>query len=206
MDDRPADSGAGKGELLTLEPLLDGVREVVEAWGWTLSGLQKTTSYEFAGRWEGDSTRSAYAFFHREEAAGSKTEIPDRSGLDLEDVALDLFLDETSRGLTGNLALVVSGPPLGRLGDTRGALERLGAVALACAPPDLVGPITLRARLPRLESDAAAADTEVRFKVRLGTAAIGAGTRVVQAVVRSALGAFDAVLGHPDLENLLSTE
>ena len=52
-------------EILTLEPLVDAVREGVESAGWHLSGLQKTTSLEFEGRWEGESTRSAYLFFHR---------------------------------------------------------------------------------------------------------------------------------------------
>jgi hypothetical protein len=32
----------------------------------SLSGLQKTTSHQFEGRWEGESTRSAYLFFHSE--------------------------------------------------------------------------------------------------------------------------------------------
>ena len=51
-----------EGPLLTLEPLLDAVRLGVEDAGWTLSGLQKTTSHEFDGRWAGESTRSAYLF------------------------------------------------------------------------------------------------------------------------------------------------
>ena len=50
--------------ILTLEPLLEAVREGLETSGWELSGLQKTTSHQFEGRWEGDSTRSAYLFFH----------------------------------------------------------------------------------------------------------------------------------------------
>ena len=51
--------------FLTLEPLIDALREAIEAAGWSLSGLQKTTSHQFEGRWEGESTRSAYLFFHR---------------------------------------------------------------------------------------------------------------------------------------------
>ncbi len=42
-------SAAKRGSLLTLEPLIDAVREGVEAEGWELSGLQKTTSHQFEG-------------------------------------------------------------------------------------------------------------------------------------------------------------
>ena len=91
------------GPILTLEPLLEAVKEGLEGAGWELSGLQKTTSYEFEGRWAGDSSRSAYLFFHSEE-------VP-------EWVSLDVFLDETSRGLKGNLALVVDGPELSAIRD-----------------------------------------------------------------------------------------
>ena len=51
--------------LDTLEPLIDAVRDGVEGKGWSLSGLQKTSSTEFEGRWAGQTTRSAYLFFHR---------------------------------------------------------------------------------------------------------------------------------------------
>ena len=44
---------AARESVLTLEPLIDAVRDGVEATGWALSGLQKTTSHEYAGRWEG---------------------------------------------------------------------------------------------------------------------------------------------------------
>src|SRR5262245_13467535 len=96
-------------EILTLEPLVDAVREGVEAaGGWELSGLQKTTSLEFEGRWEGESTRSAYLFFHASGRADA--------------ASIDVYLDETSRGLTGNLALVVDVVRLGSLGEPQRAL------------------------------------------------------------------------------------
>ncbi|MEE8147462.1 MAG: hypothetical protein V3T24_07665, partial [Longimicrobiales bacterium] len=85
--------------VMTLEPLLEAVQDGIERAGWALSGLQKTTSLQFEGRWEGESTRSAYLFFHREG-------LPDW-------VSLDVFLDETSKGLKGNFALVIDGPELG---------------------------------------------------------------------------------------------
>ena len=106
---------ADEGALLTLEPLVDAVREGVEAAGWTLSGMQKTTSHEFGGRWAGESTRSAYLFFHR----------PDGR----EPVSVDVFLDETSGGLGGNLTLAVRGPALGELGGFAEALTGLARAA-----------------------------------------------------------------------------
>ena len=67
-----------------------------------LSGLQKTTSHQFEGRWQGESSRSAYLFFHDDAR-------PDY-------VSIDVFLDETTRGLKGNLALVLAGPEWGYWG------------------------------------------------------------------------------------------
>ena len=52
-----------ENSILTLEPLIDVVRAAVEGGGWSISGLQKTTSHQFEGRWEGEATRSAFLFF-----------------------------------------------------------------------------------------------------------------------------------------------
>jgi hypothetical protein len=125
--------------LLTLEPLLEAVREGLEADGWELSGLQKTTSYEFEGRWAGDSSRSAYLFFHR-------TDVP-------EWVSVDVFLDETTRGMRGNLALVLEGPELARMGRPSEVLEALAGVASESLPAGYRTPLTLRYRLPGLGED-----------------------------------------------------
>jgi hypothetical protein len=125
---------AGKGEaLLTLEPFIDAVRDGVVSVGWELSGLQKTTSHEFEGRWAGDSTRSAYLFFHEPEGYGW--------------ASLDVFLDETSKGLSGNLALAVDGRTLGELGDVTTAMRRLGSIAGETLPQEFRTPVTLRVRL-----------------------------------------------------------
>jgi hypothetical protein len=98
----------GVEPLLTIEPIIEAVHEGVEGAGWLFSGLQKTTSHEFAGRWEGETSRSAYLFFHRPG--------------DPDGVSIDVFLDETSRGMKGNLALVLDGASPARVGDPRGAL------------------------------------------------------------------------------------
>ena len=137
------------GPILTLEPLVEAVRAGVETVGWTLSGLQKTTSHQFEGRWAGDSTRSAYLFFHADR---------------WDDASIDVFVDETTRGLSGNLALVLSGPPLGVLGSAAGTLSSLSAVASSCLPKDHPTPLTLRLRLP--DSSAILGHAEVEVPVQ----------------------------------------
>lgn len=180
---------ANSGALLTLEPLLDAVREGLEADGWELSGLQKTTSYEFEGRWAGDSSRSAYLFFHSDQ-------VP-------EWVSLDVFLDETSRGLRGNLALVVDGPALSGVGDTGMALARLAGVADETLPRGYRTPLTLRYRLPDPGGDPADSDTEFRFKLYIPGKAMKAGHSAVAALATSTAIAFRRVLSAPELETLL---
>jgi hypothetical protein len=177
-----------QGPLLTLEPLLEAVSAGLEDSGWQLSGLQKTTSYEFEGRWAGDSTRSAYLFFH-------KPEIPDW-------VSIDAFLDETSRGLKGNLALVLDGPALGELRDPERALAALAEVARRNLPEGYRAPITLRYRLPHLTEDPARADTEIRFKLILPRVAISAGSSGVAALAVAATRAFQEILDSSELRLL----
>ena len=41
---------AAREPVLTIEPLVNAVRDGVEATGRAFSGLQKTTSHEYAGR------------------------------------------------------------------------------------------------------------------------------------------------------------
>jgi hypothetical protein len=177
------------GAILTLEPLLDAVREGLEADGWELSGLQKTTSYEFEGRWAGDSSRSAYLFFH-------SAEVPDW-------VSLDVFLDETSRGLKGNLALVVDGPALSDVRDPRAVLALLAEVAGETLPREYRTPLTLRYRLPDLTGDPADSDTEFRFKLYIPGKARKAGHSAVAALATSTAAAFRRILSAPRLETLL---
>ncbi len=178
--------------LLTLEPLLEAVREGLEGDGWELSGLQKTTSYEFEGRWAGDSSRSAYLFFHAEG-------VPDW-------VSIDVFLDETSRGLKGNLALVVDGPELSRVGDPAGVLSHLAGVARSALPEGYRTPLTLRYRLPRLGGNPAESDTEYRFKLYIPPKALSAGHSAVTALATSTARAFREILNSQELRPFLAPE
>jgi len=178
--------------ILTLEPLLEAVREGMEGEGWELSGLQKTTSYEFEGRWAGDSSRSAYLFFHTED-------VPDW-------VSIDVFLDETSRGLRGNLALVVDGPELSMVSDPGAALSTLAKAARNVLPKGYRTPLTLRYRLPTLEGDPSGSETEFRFKLCIPGKALEAGRSAVVALVASSSQAFRKVLASRELEPFLAAE
>lgn len=161
------------------------MREGVEGAGWKLSGLQKTTSLEFEGRWEGESTRSAYLFFHAEDGP--------------EDVSIDVFLDETSQGLTGNLALVVDVAPLAELGDPATVLSALGGLAKAELPVGYSTPLTLRLRLPDGAADARVAEGEVRFKLVLPKRSMAAGAGAVRRLAGEAVRAFERILHSSEL-------
>lgn len=178
--------------ILTLEPFLEAVREGLEVAGWTLSGLQKTTSYEFEGRWAGDSSRSAYLFFHRDG-------VP-------EWVTIDVFLDETSQGLKGNLALVLEGPELAEAGDPGAVLTSLAAAARNALPEGYKTPITLRYRLPDLDSSPGLSDTEARFKLYVPRAALEAGHSAVAALATTTARAFHELLKSSELGPFLATE
>jgi hypothetical protein len=168
--------------LDTLEPLVEAVRDGVEASGWPLSGLQKTTSYDFEGRWAGDSTRSAYLFFHREGHAG---------------VSVDVYLDETSRGLRGNLALVLDLRPPRELPAARELLEGLARSTGTHLPEGYRTPVTLRLRLPDRDSPLDEAELEARLKLTLPRAALDAGPSAISALCSATVGAFERVLGDP---------
>jgi len=176
--------------ILTLEPLIQAVQEGVEDAGWALSGLQKTTSHDFEGRWAGDSSRSAYLFFHLDDA-------PDF-------VSIDVFLDETTRGVSGNLALVVDLLPLGRIGDAREALRGLGTLSTARLPGRYRTPLTLRLRLPAGGGDPDTAEVEVRFKVRLEGGTIDAGRSAVRTVAAEAVRAFESILSAAELQRFVA--
>lgn len=176
---------SGKGALLTLEPLIEAVRSGVEGAGWTLSGLQKTTSHQFEGRWEGESTRSAYLFFHSDRSTA--------------DASIDVYLDETTQGLTGNFALVVDLVALAKLGEPAGALREFGTLSSSFLPPGHATPVTLRLRMQDGEADPASAETEVRFKVRIPRRTIGGGAEAVQRLAAAAVAGFERILTSREL-------
>jgi hypothetical protein len=171
---------------------MQAVQEGVEAAGWQLSGLQKTTSHQFQGRWQGETSRSAYLFFHL--------------AARWEAVAIDVYLDETSRGLQGNLALVLEGRPLRELGDPAQALEVLGRAAAESLPPGYRTPVALRLRLPDSASPADAAEVEIRFKLRLPAAVIREGAAAVSFLSRTTVAAFEALAGHESIRPLVVLE
>lgn len=178
-------------EIDTLEPLLEAVREGVESAGWALSGLQKTSSTEFEGRWAGESTRSAYLFFHR---AG------------LETVSIEAYLDETSRGLGGNLGLVVDVRPIWELPPVPEALDHIVSLARSHLPEGYATPVTLRLRLPRTDEPVAEAELEARIKLQIPRRAMEAGGSAVAALAATAVRAFEALLEDPEGRRVLDLE
>jgi hypothetical protein len=185
------DSRPSRAALDTLEPLVEAVREGVESTLWTLSGLQKTSSTEFEGRWAGESTRSAYLFFHRP---------------GLETVSIEAYLDETSRGLRGNIGLVADVRPLWELESVPAALDTLSGVATRHVPESYQVPVTMRLRLPRAEEPIEEVELESRIKLRIPRGAFTAGAAAVSALASTAVGAFEAVLGDPEAAEILDLE
>lgn len=179
------DPSHSRDPVMTLEPFLEAVRRGLEGEGWELSGLQKTTSYEFEGRWAGDSSRSAYLFFHRPELG--------------DWVSLDAFLDETSKGLRGNLALVVDGPEMGGMPPPGESLRRLAELAEKALPGGYRAPITLRYRLPGPRKAPEEAETEIRFKLHYPAKAMEAGAGAVSSLARAASEAFLRILQASEL-------
>jgi hypothetical protein len=175
--------------LLTLEPLIEAVQDGIVQAGWALSGLQKTTSHQFEGRWQGDSSRSAYLFFHREEMP--------------EFVSIDVFLDETSKGLQGNIALVVEGPALATLPPMGEFLSRLAQASRESLPKGYRTPLTVRLRMDGPEEDPSDADSEIRLKLRIPSNAVGAGAAAVSALASSTVTAFERAIEHSAFVPLL---
>jgi len=178
--------------FLTLEPLIDALREAIEAAGWSLSGLQKTTSHQFEGRWEGESTLSAYLFFHRADG-------PDFA-------SVDVYLDETGRGVSGNVALVVDLRPLGSIGDSGEVLTALSRLSARELEHGQRRPLSLRFRLDDAEDAAVDADTEVRFKVRLPRSVIQGGRSALVTWLDRVVAGFSEILRSPELTVLADTE
>lgn len=176
---------ADLGPVLTLEPFIEAIRQGVEASGWALSGLQKTTSHEFAGRWEGESSRSAYLFFHR-------------SGAD-DGIGIEAFLDETTRGIQGNLSLVLEGPPLERLGDVPSALAAATDAVRRSLARAHHAAVSLKFRVEDAGGRVEAAGTELRVKVRVPQSALHEGVAAVAALTGRVVRAYESLLEDPGL-------
>lgn len=189
MGGGPSAQEGGDEALLTLEPLLEAVQDGVEHAGWRLSGLQKTTSMEFEGPWAGQSTRSAYLFFHR-------ADLP-------EAVSVDVYLDETSRGLKGNLALVVDGPELGEMPDLPQLLGRVAGASAETLPSGYRTPVSVRAGMSDAGGDPSEAELQFRFKLSLPARAMRTGSSAVSALAASAVGSFERLLERPEIAELL---
>ncbi|MDE0899346.1 MAG: hypothetical protein OSA81_10035 [Longimicrobiales bacterium] len=65
-----------------------------------------------------------------------------------DEASIDVYLDETSLGLSGNWALVVDLVDLGERGDATRVLRRLAAASMAALPEHERRPVILRFRLP----------------------------------------------------------
>lgn len=178
-----------RGPILTLEPLLESVRRGIEEAGWILSGLQKTTSREFEGRWAGDHTRSAYLFFHRDD-------LP-------EAVCIEGFLDETSRGLRGTLSLVIDGPPLSEVRSAARVLRRVGRGARDTLPSEYRTPVVVRLAMDDADGHPAEASVQVRVKLAFPTVAMEAGASAVSALSAASVSAFEDLLECPEIAELL---
>ncbi len=176
--------------LQTLEPFIEAVQDGITLAGWVLSGLQKTTSHQFEGRWKGESSRSAYLFFHNDNS-------PDF-------VSIDVFLDETTKGLKGNLALVVAGPEMGLLEPMPDLLAALAKVTADCLPDQYHTPFVVRLRMDGPEDDPRTAETEIRIKLSIPSEAMDAGASAVSALVSATTTAFERSLEHEGLRSSLT--
>jgi len=168
--------------ILTLEPLIDAVVEGVREAGWSLSGLQKTSSTEFEGEWAGHTTRSAYIFFHSDR---------------WETASIEGYLDETDRGLRGTISLVVDVRPVWEHTSVPDALGRVAELTTRHLPSGYRTPVTLRLTLARPSEPPTEAELETRVKLRLPRAAIEAGAPSVAALAGTAVGSFEALLSDP---------
>lgn len=168
----------------TLEPLIDAVRDGIESRGWVLSGIQKTTSTEFEGRWAGESTRSAYLFFHRDAIDGA---------------AVDVYLDETRGGVNGSFSLVLDLADRAEFQEIRPLLARLAERAEVHLPARYRTPITLRLRLRDSSHTADRVDLEARLRLVLSPETIREGGAAVSTLASATVDAFDALLTDPAL-------
>ncbi|NNF28096.1 MAG: hypothetical protein HKN73_12795 [Gemmatimonadetes bacterium] len=165
----------------TLEPLLSVLRPLLEEGGWVLSGLQKTTSYEYDGAWEGTTLRSAYAFFHLE---------GDDEG---DGPSLEAYLDETEEGLEGALSLVMAAPGPDREPGVAGLMGTALDTAAHAIPDGIPAPVSITYSGRPGATGPSSIQARVRFKARMPSTAIAGGERTLQSVTRTLLEAFEEI-------------
>ena len=141
------------------------------------------------GALAGESARSAYLFFHREELA--------------EWASIDVFLNETPRTLRGNIALAIDAPALGEARELRPLLSTLSRTARETLLEGYETPVILRLRLPDGAAGPEEAEMEYRFKIRIPGAALEAGSSAIVALAGAVVGAFEELLEHPSLRHHL---
>jgi hypothetical protein len=177
------------GPILTLEPLMEGVREGGVHAGWELSGLQKTSSREFEGRWAGQTSRSAYLLFRR-------SDLPPT-------VAVESFLDETCRGLEGNLSLVLDGPRLREVGSVQTVMERLSTAMVETLPRGFRTPLSTRVQLNDPACPPGEGEVQVRIRFSLPRAFLQGGVPALADRVAETIAHFERLLERPEVAELL---
>ena len=118
-------------------------------------------------------------------------------------MSIDVFLDETTKGLKGNLALVVSGPEMGLLEPMPDFLAALAKVTTDCLPEHYHTPFVVRLRMDGPEDDPHTAETEVRIKLTIPSEALDAGASAVSALASATTTAFERSLAHEGLRSSL---
>ena len=116
---------------------------------------------------------------------------------------MEAFLDETSRGLQGNLTLVVAGPRCEDLGPASAVLERVATAASETFPDSCRVPLSLRLHLPGSQLPAGRAEVQVRIRVHLPEGRLEGGALAVHHFVQAAVGAFESLLERPEVAELL---
>ena len=114
-----------------------------------------------------------------------------------------MFLDETTKGLKGNLALVVSGPEMGLLEPMPDLIAALAKVTADCLPEHYHTPFVVRLRMDGPEDDPHTAETEVRIKLTIPSEALDAGASAVSALASATTTAFERSLAHEGLRSSL---
>ena len=119
-------------------------------------------------------------------------------------MSIDVYLDETTKGLQGNFALVVTGPELGLLEPMCDLLAAIAKVTADCLPAQYHTPTVVRLRMDDPEDDPRIAETEVRMKLTIPSEVLSAGASGVSALASATTTAFERALEHEGLRSLLT--